>query len=95
MPTAIFGVSFPSLGAAGTWAAARGTSAAGVNATAPRISMAVLRENFMIRDSLSPVKPASYQPTAKSDREFLFEFPVAASIYQLTSLVSELALLSS
>src|SRR5260370_36406231 len=48
IPTAIFGVSFPSLVAAGIWAAARGPSAAGVHATAPKIFLAVLREKFMI-----------------------------------------------
>src|SRR6185436_110705 len=47
MPSAILGVSLPSLGAAGTWAAAKGVMPAGVKAPAPSTSSAVLRENFI------------------------------------------------
>src|SRR5207244_3445463 len=65
MPKAILGVSFPSLGGAGTWAAARGTSAAGNKAAAPRTSIAVLRENFMIGLLLGELEP-EYIPTGFS-----------------------------
>src|ERR1035438_8883082 len=60
MLRAIFGVSFPSLGAAGTCAAASGPSAAGANPAAPRISMAVLRENFMSDSILDRTENSAY-----------------------------------
>src|ERR1035438_6935506 len=58
--SAILGVSFPSLGAAGTCAAASGPSATGVNPTAPRISMAARRENFMIDSVLNRTGNSAY-----------------------------------
>src|SRR5262245_23943702 len=61
MLRAIFGVSLPSLGGAGTWAASAGTAATGANAPAPRNSIAVLRVNFMIKTSLG-TKTGSPRP---------------------------------
>src|SRR3978361_337872 len=48
MPSAIFGVPLPSLGAAGTCSAESRLAASGATGEAPPACMGLLRENFMV-----------------------------------------------
>src|SRR5439155_4007232 len=79
MPKAILGVSFPSFGGAGTWAAARGIAAKGASELAPRTSIAVLRENFMVGTPLTKVnsKHVGQDRILQADSQSAFFVPSA------------------
>src|SRR5260370_27296413 len=69
VPKAIFGVSGPSGGGAGTWPAASGVAAADANAPAPITSRAVLREKFMI-GTFRDVVYTNFEPIWRNENAY-------------------------